>query len=136
MTTLPAGPELDRLIAEKVMGWDSYPALTGMASARRAILNGIPVMEAHPSCGTVEFHPSTNIAHAWEVIESPKFTDPDGYRRTYFSIDENALGWDVEVLHKGDEIEGERPIYRRVRAQADTAPLAICHAALLAVEHK
>ena len=119
MTTLPAGPELDRLIAEKVMGWDSYPALTGMASARRAILNGIPVMEAHPSCGTVEFHPSTNIAHAMEVVTELEKSGLelglcrfiDSYWEANFSIAER---------------DG-------VSAKGETAQLAICRAALRCV---
>lgn len=72
---MPAGPEMDRLVAEKVMGWEP------------AFLNedGTPQwdMGVIGRYLTSRFYPSKNIAHAWHVVE--RVTDirlprrPDGF---------------------------------------------------------
>lgn len=61
MTDQP-GPELDRLIAEKVMGWTPYTAKGTYLDANRGIRNTYPG-------GSNGWSPSEDIAHAWEVVE-------------------------------------------------------------------
>ncbi len=92
---LTAGPELDRIVAERVMGLtdasdDDYRA----------------------------WQPSTNIAHAWEVVERLR---PTGAR---LILTDYGPDWDAVFRRSDDTYEC---------AQADTAPLAICLAALRAV---
>ncbi len=55
---MPAGPELDQLVAEKIMGWE---IASTKASYRHASPDGgrDTIIMAH------EFCPSGNIAHAW-----------------------------------------------------------------------
>lgn len=91
--TMPAGPELDRLVAERVMGWGPC---TGV--------------------DLEQWHPSTDIAHAWEVVERVR-------GGIGFSIQRcEMLGWLCWFRSASDNV-----------ARADTAPLAICRAALLAL---
>ena len=88
------GPELDRLIAEKVMGW--------------------PADEWHQSCNDcTKWSPSTNIAHAWEVVEKLRniMVGPWTHGR-----------WAACAMQDGDWF-----------SVADTAPHAICLAALKSV---
>jgi len=63
------------------------------------------------------FQPSTSIASAWKVVE-----------KYLFQIHRGASGY-LCVLMTPEEIEGQDVF----EASADTAPLAICRAALLAV---
>ena len=110
MSELKPGPELDRMVAEKVMG-KAYHRPSGFEMQYE---------------GTEPWEPSINIAHAWEVVESESFCDPDGYRRHYFEITETAIGWRVSILHKTDN----RRSSTSVEVLAKTAQLAICLAAL------
>lgn len=111
MSDLPAGPELDRAIAEKVMGGQ----------------RGDP------------FNPSTNIAHAWEVLEhcarhygvflriGPAEAD------VFTEYEAMALG-----SHKSEQYGEDNGVpsldhENWVEVAAATAPLAICLAALRGV---
>ena len=128
---MKAGRELDALIAEKVMGLtrhdESYVA-EGVGKVLRFVWRD--------GCGTCVYsgdmflpHYSTNIADAWEVVEKLGrwhgfdfmivMPDPEQtfHLRTY------EAGW-YEATNDGPE--------RRVVSDADTAPLAICLAALKA----
>jgi hypothetical protein len=108
VSDLPAGRELDALVAEKVMGicvstgWeDIYPVVAGV------------------TCVTNPIRPySTDIAAAWEVVE--KALAPKGYN--VGPLYEGNGWWVVQDAGCGMEI-----------AIAETAPLAICLAALNAV---
>jgi len=101
-----AGPELDRWIFDNVMG-------------------GIPSSMQHPESYWDGFynlgghgHYSTNIAHAWEVMEKMQFRiEPWPWNR-----------WGCAPNYDGD-IDCIGGV-----ACADTAPLAICLAAKKAVE--
>lgn len=109
MSTHVAGPELDRLVAEKVMGWEpvssglrmrgSPPDLWLCKGGRRRVMRA--------------WNPSTNIAQAWEVVERCRSL---GHRVT-LQLDGAWRVW----------INGGLP------SEDDTAPLAICFAALAAV---
>lgn len=126
---IPAGRDLDVLVAERVMGfvWQECRCLCGhemKTLARHKIKsptiwhNGFDMIGVkHPrDLWGVPFY-STNISAAWEVAQVIGS----------FFIDNTApsLGIDVEFFRAG-----HKTIYK---ATADTAPLAICRAALLAV---
>lgn len=102
---LPAGPELDRLIAEKAIGWrwnehqNWYEGSGGGTGRVRT-----------------SFAPSQNISDAWEVVEALKAAE-----WTFEMVSE--VRWYVHLGH--DE-------HHDARGEAETAPLAICRAALAA----
>lgn len=113
-TQLPAGRELDALIAEKVMGGVSrHPEWYWLRSGTAPEVPDLPTPKGRPAifCGPGF---STDIAAAWNVVERLKAR----YR--------------FELVHRG----GDRPwvaVFGTWRATADTAPLAICRAALATV---
>ncbi len=124
MDQFPAGPELDGLIAEKVMGWlphqdliHWYRTTTGWRITRP---HG-PASSDHE--GVTPFMPSTNIADAWEVIEKLSSLQPCVLRLPNGS-------WQCHFEWKKD---GKQWGYV---TDARTAPLAICRAALLTIERK
>ena len=120
---MPTGRELDALVAEKVMGlerreWKPYAAPEGWFP------------KDAPSCN-------------WRD-ENDRFHDPEGYEShlPLYSFD-IAAAWEVvgssacEYGHKFS-LEYEHDVWYACvsgmyEAQADTAPLAICRAALKAV---
>jgi hypothetical protein len=111
VSELKAGPELDALIAEKVMGWKVKHFLT------------INIYEAYdeeenPVILGKEFSPSGNIGDAWQVVE--------------------RLNWDVKVTKYYDlkpKYQVHIFTYDGVIMEfAETVPLAICKAALRAVK--
>ncbi len=123
MIDLPAGPALDRLIAVKVMGWEQtyvHPSGSLISYGGRVITeSSSKVIETKKdgSARRIDFQPSRDIAHAWEVVEKLKALEPsltwsDEQQGWFFNFDKRPAG--EQVLE-------------------DTAPLAICRAALLAV---
>ena len=125
--------EIDALVAEKVMGWKPNQECTDENREIHEYYDGwiCTACEATGGWGSQDDHDtglhrySTDIAAAWEVAE--KHLHPD---------------WDVDLYR--DKVEGgswecelvcwERKI--AVTAVADTAPMAICLAALKAVGEK
>lgn len=107
---MEAGRELDERIASEVMGWKRDGA-AWMSPA------GLRTIELS-SFGS--FQPSTDMAAAWEVVE--KLTEKS---EPHFELSRGRDGW-----HAGFDLD--RP-FKRVTAQADTAPHAICKAALKAL---
>ena len=125
---MKAGRELDALIAEKVMGWEyhDWKTSTAFEYTKYCFICGrtkrlhAPV-EIDDFCGTNEAPPhySTQIADAWLVLES---LDEWELKRTKYEKGKYlckiapyvGATWYLEV--------------------ADTAPLAICLAALKAIE--
>lgn len=106
---MEAGPEIDALVAVQVMGWTRQP-------------DHVDGLIVHPMYRTLEgantsYPPaySKNIAHAWDVAESA---------RTWALL-EISMATQCECT-----ISGRGRIWR---AAGDTAPLAICRAALKAV---
>jgi hypothetical protein len=106
---LEAGRKLDALVAEKI---------------------GLPLLDGNPTGnpmlgGGDRIRYSTDIAAAWRVIE--KVIEIFG-----------DYGFDLHRINNGVFLcgLGERDYLQRVSAHAPTAPLAICRAALKAIESK
>jgi hypothetical protein len=114
--TMPAGREMDALVAEKVMGKGETKTIGG-------IYCGPPEGEAeamaklHADTDKVPRY-STDIAAAWEVVQ--KAADVTVAKEREFK---NAP-WNV-VLHFHD---------RKGQGFGHTTPLAICRAALKAMD--
>jgi hypothetical protein len=108
--SLTAGPGLDRLIAEKVMGWKVRPCT---CSPDHIAIDG--------RAEGVHFQPSTKIADAWEVMEFL-----GGKHGLSF-----GFAWPIHAppLATFTSLNGMAKAY----AFADSAPLAICRAALKAI---
>lgn len=144
-TTLQAGRELDALVAEKVMGWQITTPIDNSCdhsvgrrrdgtSARRNW--GVPPHKADEKeewkREDVIPNYSTSIAAAWEVItrlwerrNEFHLSFVDGFKVDYDGREWTAGFWEVDY-DAGDSWFKE--------ATANTAPLAICLAALKAVE--
>ena len=125
---MKAGRELDALIAEKVMGHKCSCGREDLNN--RANPYGIKgFCLVHGSTDIVGGNYSTNIADAWEVVEKLgrwrgfdfMLVMPDPEQT--FHLHTYEAGW-YEATNDGPE--------RRVVSDADTAPLAICLAALKA----
>lgn len=118
---LPAGRELDALVAEKVMGW--------IEVQKQPIANalGQHVMDDYvgkPSPGPVVMVPrySTMISEAWKVADKLRAT------AQFVAVisgkgPQGVQPWICKVNREGGFLE----------ERADTAPHAICLAALKAV---
>lgn len=117
-TDIPAGSELDRLIAEKVMGWKIINNGPGCFDCIRG---------RYPKTGHImavtRWNPSSNIAHAWEVLDRLGSTHCGFISR--FQIDWRAGECFCRITR-----HNKRRLYVGI---ADNIPLAICRAALLAV---
>lgn len=122
---MKAGRELDAVVAEKVMGWKrvvvpkDYDGLNA----------GVTLLS--PTATAIEWAPkgayqlwhfcplySTDIAAAWRVVE--KLIEP--------TIERHGSRWSVTCLREAPQDT------RWIEVDADTAPLAICLAALKAVD--
>ncbi|WP_049680939.1 BC1872 family protein [Peribacillus loiseleuriae] len=101
------GYEIDRLIAEKVMGWTSdgylyHDMITG------------------DMCSINEFRPSEDLEDAWLIVEKISY----GNTELIFDLELRYKGfWAYFTDGKSDDYSSE---------QEKTAPLAICVAALKA----
>ena len=116
---MPAGSEMDALVAEKVMGsvpCDKWRTLTAYPPQW---IKGKAECE-HAICYPLEGPPnySTSIAAAWKVVEKIR----EDYEPRIELWDE---GWEVTILTGTDRGSAS--------GRALTAPLAICRAALKAV---
>lgn len=111
--TLSTDSEIDYAIGRRVMRW-------GVDRAHGQPAWNVPVDE---KSGYVflqsEWQPSTNIADAWRVLEKFRYAAGKGVILCDF---EN--GWVCDISDGGEFH----------RAEADTAPRAICLAALAAVQ--
>ena len=122
---MDAGRELDALVAEKVMGCDPVKGMYYCTDPN------------HPNkCGEGIAHYSTDISAAWEVVEK---LQNDGIAF--------GMWWDAHELDKRFRVEsypgcGENTWayrghnkHKPFEIECDTAPHAICLAALKTVEH-
>jgi len=121
-TTTAAGRELDALVAEKVMGWTvCRDASCGGCEATVLLMEDgwrvrAPLDQGGWPLGW--WTPSTDIAAAWEVVEKLRVL---GFNVSV-SCAHGMRTWDVRGW-KADNTG-------RFIAHAETAPLAICLAAL------
>jgi hypothetical protein len=134
-TQLPAGRELDELIAEKVMGGvPRHPEWYWLRSGVAPETPDLPTPKGQSAiyCGPAF---STDIAAAWEVVEwmrarwaklpNAERGEPDTWQFHDFADE----GWRASVVW----LHHDAPIVE-VDEIAPTLPLAICRAALAAVE--
>jgi hypothetical protein len=117
---MKAGRELDALIAEQVMGW-----------TKRSIPDEIVgpewywCSEAGPKQLVSSWRPSTEIHWAWMVVERLR-----GQHCCTKLYSDHGYVWECTLIKEFDDPHaGEQPLF----GQAETAPLAICLAALKAV---
>jgi len=112
--TLVAGRELDALVADKVMQQYVDTGVMYMAPCPDTdCCDGVPVPEY-----------STDLTAAWTVVE----------RLKYFVLRRNQDSWTVEYRDCGNPMDHFVVDKCCASVTADTAPLAICLAALKAVE--
>ena len=136
---MKAGRELDAKIAEKVMGWKIYTPTNGYGDAFTLEYYSQPGEDIKIALAEVQkwaigklravskWNPSTNIAHAWEVVEKLKEDHP----RWYFE-----LHWRHDAKYRFQITEMHVGYNNTLIDWGETAPLAICLAALKAVEGK
>ena len=110
---LSPGPKLDRLVAEKVMGWKGKTLDNGYFVSVDQI--------------TGVFRPSEIIEHAWKVVEKMQAA---GH---CIALGQHGTGWNAEMGPFGGEQWGTPAHF--ADASAPTAPHAICLAALLVIKH-
>ncbi len=130
--TMPAGPEMDAAIA-KILGTLHDKQVQGTADPEAIflcngdhILAGKPYQFPKPEKNRKWYYqydywsPSTNIAHAWEIVERMR------QRRLYANVMQgDQVAHCMFEDYDGAEIS---------RAKELTAPLAICRAALMATK--
>lgn len=112
------GPELDDLVAEKVLGFsiDRFTAhYDGMSESCRVWING-EGRKINP------INLSANISAAWEVVEKMK------ERSRWFGVDSVGDQYRCIFRLKDNQVEGGW-----YEVHAESVPLAICRASLLAV---
>ena len=122
---IKAGPELNILIAEQVMGWTLYhryldrPANTQEDYDSAAQYDGWSWRGRKLFAEARKWQPSQNIEHAWEIIEHLNWL--------WFEVGrENCNGIRYDVLcYNTPRADPE------FHAIAETVPLAICRVALL-----
>lgn len=131
--SMKAGPELDSLIAEKVMGWKCSERNCDGKFITRC---GACGREGHGNCygpgrgGEIQIacidrghrpNYSQDIAAAWQVVEKMHLFN------AAFLLGSNEFGW--KIVEDGQEL-------RITIAEAATAPLVICLAALKIAEER
>ena len=126
---MEAGKELDHLVATKVMGWTEWRrhGLFGLFTRDfwvEPIAFQPPLWMLPQQVST--WHPSTDLPTAWQVVEEMSKL---GYNMSLLHRSSKLYPdyWDCEFRPKGSR---KPPAYEWVYHQ-ETAPLAICKAALL-----
>lgn len=114
MEKMNLGPDLDALIAEKVMGLEPWPGQDPRCLTKTFKARFVPHGQDPKPCAPPEY--STDIAAAWEVVEHMK---SKGF---YLS-----LRFDTAWLASFEE-NGS------VSGDADNVPEAICQAALCTLD--
>ena len=139
-----AGPELDLLIAEKVMGYPIIDVTPPCDHNVTPYVTHIAVFSPtqihyHRALGNEKqnymwgiWQPSTDIAQAWEVVE--KLRDSFHYVSIIFAHEGNFQVQDPRYSISISEFDEK--LNQRIEVglnAAPTAPLAICRAALKAI---
>lgn len=112
---MPAGAEMDELIAQRVFGWSWYPITwNGQQRVLAPDLATADTITAGDHCRTSFLLPwSTNITHAWSVAEQMRIC-----------VEPVSLGWHAYSNARGVDLS---------TSSYGAAPHAICKAALKAV---
>lgn len=127
-----AGYELDRFIANKVMGWQETSDAIYETRLDKSFVVAVDDFDVCDGKRRVflqskwrgeawRWEPSINIADAWDIIN--KMIE-DG---TFINLGHGGLVWRVNI--------STRHLYERLEfmsVTAETAPLSICRAALIA----
>jgi hypothetical protein len=116
--------EIDNLVAEKVMDWElGNNPLTSMVDTGW--------IDSKTGSWTSRFKPSTNISDAWQVVEKLR-KDFD-----IVNIVSDSKGYLVQLENEypNDKLDEflDYKFETEFEGDADTAPMAICKAALNAV---
>lgn len=125
---MPAGREIDDLMATKVLGFRKEISSTMIGYGGKPVYQyceGILVRYK----GVFLPHYSHDIEAAWEVVKNivgNKGFKLDQFDLSYIHDGENTFAWVCTFDNHGGSLED--------MTDADTAPLAICRAALLAVQ--
>jgi hypothetical protein len=138
--SLEAGLELNALLAERIMGW---PVAHYIKGKRYPGFNPktINYYESTDNIKRTDFSsdwsywsPSTNIKDAWDIVEKLRAMGDGHFTLLAFTTNWRA-GWDTPEREDvyGKEFLDERYGFGRF-VVADTAPLAICRAALAYIE--
>ena len=119
MAVIPAGPELDALVAEHVMGLKPCSDPMGLCDAAKT---NPPMCWGNGEAGSGLDNYSTDIKDAWKVVEKIKGMEPQ-------------IGWNDEIGYWVCTIEkgGPTPGFGYT---SKTAPHAVCLAALSAVGYE
>jgi hypothetical protein len=121
---LPAGPKLDRLVAERVMGWRVFELEEMMHDGNTprphclVMPHGLQVFRESGDLSW--FLPSSNIAAAWEAVEALSARD------CCLLLETNGPQWFALFTFNDGHDTGS--------FAAPAAPEAICRAALAAPE--
>lgn len=126
--TIPAGPELDRLVAEKVMGWhsekyESYDGVGKYPTLSYLWFDGSGAK--HYDVGG--FRPSNNLLHAWRVVERLRalitVTQTPDMQLEFWN--ECPPTFCIGYVNSGGDM------CPHARSEGDTPSVAICRTALL-----
>ncbi len=124
---MEAGQELDALIAEKVMGFKRWEGVPNAFHAKVVL----PYQTAEP-CEPP--HYSTDIASSWQVAEKVwealRITKYEQWALFDLQIDANGMYWATFIIKSSSAPD------HKVEVFENSAPLAICGAALKALEVK
>lgn len=154
---MPAGAEMDALIADKVLGWHRNKSGYYTTEARKDLVFG-----SHTKKGKGGYYRETGIATGWRFEDDGDYYACSNQCRLFCPSEDIVAAWEVVEKLCGHEDADEDPFRLRKRyssrasagehwsasfldrwhdngvclteeAEATTAPLAICRAALLAV---
>lgn len=126
---MPTGQQMDELVAEHVMKWhkvDEHGFLHWKGSNGQYMcgVGRYDGYEDGEDFHTLNWHPSESMLWAWQVVEKVGI----GYLlQVDDEQDSNKKSWVAMCHHVGYSMN------INVKAEADTPPLAICRASLLAV---
>lgn len=121
---LAAGPALDALVAEKVLGWEYHPD------------NAVFTWWQAPNDSWHDAPPpySTDIAAAWQVVETMVDVDgPYGAYKWSFGMEySSVIDWVVDFTPRKGHPQARN--YPAFQASSTSPAEAICKAALAAVQ--
>jgi len=126
----PANRCMDALIAKKVMGWNKI-VIGGVGWFVKESPLGMSYQYMTQSG---DFEPSTDITAAWQVVERiVRPPDEDCWTGPTMQINAETTKSKGEYQVVFEHLDSIDLFPSSVEATAETAPLAICRAALLAV---